>query len=113
MTKKLTNIYFRRRVGGSDLALYIESNVGEDHRCLPYTGKFRKSRKIYDAHCGHKIQCGSLYFDARSSSLPGTAVRYCKDCLSRAENAEWDFEDGLVEHEEVMDSLSDDDMSCN
>ena len=96
-------IYFRRRLGGSDLALFVEGNVGE----VPYTGKFRTSRKPHEANCGHKIQRGSLYFDARSSSLQGVAIRYCKVCADRAVNFEWDYEDDLVEHDEIMLSLSD------
>lgn len=104
-----SGIYFRREVGGMGLALYREGRVGEDHQILTYTGKFRKSRKDYSADCGHKIKSGSLYFDARSASLTGIAIRYCKDCLDNAARAEWDFEDDLMEQNEVMDTSSDDD----
>ncbi len=104
-----TDLYLRRRVGGSDLALYAEGAIGEDHTRLPFTGKIRKSRKAHDADCGHKIRIGDQYFDVRSSFLAGVAVRYCKKCLDAAENTPWDFEDDLEEHEQVMDSLTESD----
>lgn len=98
---------FRRQLGGTNLALYAGGEIGEDSVRLPFSGKLRKSRKVHNADCGHRIHIGEQYLDARSSSLPGTAVRYCKKCLREAENAPWDFEDDIKEHEEILDGLTD------
>ncbi len=106
----MSDVYLRRQYGGDNLALYVKAEYGDDDYAIPFLGRVRRSRKSHKGDCGHQICDKQHYFDVRSPSLPGRAVRYCTVCLSHAEGARWDWQDDDAIHEETMGSMTDDEI---